>query len=102
MISEPRESAVPGLPAFDTGESCCMRVIRSPGLAPVSQASSTEPFPFNAELDVGLDAGPCVESALDPPAAAVPLSVEVVQRPMAARTTTAPCPPEPTPDSPHC
>ena len=50
MISEPRESAVPGLAAFDTAESCCMRVIRSPGLAPASHASSTEPFAWSLEL----------------------------------------------------
>ena len=45
MISDPSESAVPGLPLTATAEPCRMRVIWSPGLAPVSHASSIDPFP---------------------------------------------------------
>lgn len=58
MISEPRESAVPGLATFETAELCCMRVIRSPGLAPATHASSTEPFPWSLEL-LAAAAVPC-------------------------------------------
>ena len=49
MISEPRESAVPGLASFDTAWPRRTRVIRSPGWAPVSQASSTDPPAYKAE-----------------------------------------------------
>ena len=45
MISEPSESARPGLPLTATAEPSRMRVTWSPGLAPVSQASSIDPLP---------------------------------------------------------
>ena len=45
MISDPSASAVPGFPLTATAEPCRMRVIWSPGLAPVSHASSIDPFP---------------------------------------------------------
>src|ERR1700722_5862923 len=44
MMSAPRESAVPGLPDRATRAPLRRRVIESPGVAPVTQASSTEPF----------------------------------------------------------
>jgi len=47
MMSAPRESAVPGLPDRATGAPLRMSVIESPGVAPVTHASSTEPFPWS-------------------------------------------------------
>ena len=45
MISDPRASAVPGLPVTLTGVPPWSKVMESPGVAPVNHASSTEPLP---------------------------------------------------------
>src|ERR1700677_1702545 len=47
MISEPRESAAPGLAELATALPLWSSVIESPGVAPVIHASSTEPLPRN-------------------------------------------------------
>ncbi len=44
-MSEPRTSATPGLAGFGTGLPHRVRLMWSPGDAPVSQASSTDPLP---------------------------------------------------------
>src|SRR5208283_1564991 len=62
MMSEPRASAVPGLEPTGAAWSPFMRVIWSPGVAPVSHASSTEPFP----CDPGAPAAPAVPPATAP------------------------------------
>ena len=47
-MNDPSESLTPGLAEFETGAPCRNKVMWSPGWAPVSQASSTDPFPRRA------------------------------------------------------
>jgi len=74
MMSDPRESAVPGLAALTTGEPFWSRVMESPGVAPVSHASSTEPLPWS-------DPPPDAPAAGAPTVTADPSAREANSRP---------------------
>ena len=53
-MSEPSESAVPGLAGFETTAPFCRSSMLSPARAPVSHASSTDPLPCSVTGGAGL------------------------------------------------